>query len=358
MIKIILILIATIIIKSATPLLVFEDKESKWHFIDTDFKAYMIRDDIITYGGYSEGLHRVFLNIDNTAKWCFVNDSGEVVIKTKYDEVGDFYDGMSLVYNKTPTAKFTQKFGFINKKGEEVIPPTKYDAINFSEGKAYIMDRYKRGYINRRGEYVITLPDTIVGYRFSEGKASISTPSLKVGLIDSTGKQLINCNYDEPFLYKEGLSKASFNGKTGIIDSNYNLVVPIEYYEVKSYNQGRTFVSKRGKDNRHEWALVDKKGNFLTDHEYLQVRDFNQGLAAVQSMYNGWMWLDRNGDRFLNLYLRYLDNFYGDEELAWCSGTSEEGTFFGGFINKSGELLFLLGDYQNAFDLRANRQVY
>lgn len=44
--------------------------------------------------------------------------------------------------------------------------------------------------------------------------------------------------------------------------------------------------------------------------------------------------------------------------VAWCSGTSEEGKKFGGFINKNGQMEFILGQYENAWDLRTNREVY
>lgn len=308
---ILIILFFSMLINAANPLLVFKHPDGKWHFIDTDYKPYLIKDDIIKYAGYREGLHRAILNTSEGAKWCFFNDSGDILIQTDYDDVGEFYDGMSLVSINTPTSKFTQKFGFINIRGEEVLAPKKFDAIPFSEGKAYVMDRYSRGYINKDGKYVIKLADTLVGYRFSEGKASVSDPKYTVGLIDDKGKTLLNRIYDEPFLFSEGLSKSTFNGRTGVIDSNLNIVVPMEYYEVTEYHEGRAFISVRGEDNRHEWALFDKDGNSLTEHDYLNVRNFNGGLAAVQSKFKGWMWLDRDGNRYLNLQLDYVDNFMG-----------------------------------------------
>lgn len=49
------------------------------------------------------------------------------------------------------------KYGFVNKKGEEVVP-LKYDKVeSFSEGMAKVYKDGKYGFINKNGEFIIPM---------------------------------------------------------------------------------------------------------------------------------------------------------------------------------------------------------
>ena len=94
-------------------------------------------------GGYYEGLASVKLN----DKWGFIDKTGEEVIPIKYDVAWKFSESLARV-------KLNGKWGFINKTGEEVIP-LKYDEVeDFSEGFAKVKLNGKVFYINQKGEYV------------------------------------------------------------------------------------------------------------------------------------------------------------------------------------------------------------
>ena len=60
--------------------------------------------------------------------WGYRNqDTGDVVIETKYDEVGEFSDSFSSV-------RIGKKWGVINQKGKMIIKP-KFDSVGgLSEG--------------------------------------------------------------------------------------------------------------------------------------------------------------------------------------------------------------------------------
>ena len=93
-------------------------------------------------------------NNEGTTKSSTENDSivkltpEFVEAMNKYDEVYDFSNGLAKV-------KRNDKSGFINTKGEEVIPCV-YDYIeSFADGLALIAQDNKWGYINIKGEEVI-----------------------------------------------------------------------------------------------------------------------------------------------------------------------------------------------------------
>ena len=68
-----------------------------------------------------------------------------------YDELGPFNEGYAAV-------RRGKKWGYINTKGEEVIPCS-FDAADiFSEGLAAVSKSDKLAYINTKGEEVISSP--------------------------------------------------------------------------------------------------------------------------------------------------------------------------------------------------------
>ena len=116
--------------------------------------------------------------------------TGEVFAKAKYDEVGAFSEGLASVrigdYN-------TGKYGFINKKGQEVVKPkydvTRYHEVgNFSEGLARVEKDDKCGYINKKGKEVIKLKYSAAN-DFSEGIATVREGD-NWYIIDKKGKVL------------------------------------------------------------------------------------------------------------------------------------------------------------------------
>jgi hypothetical protein len=94
-------------------------------------------------GPYYEGLARVKME----KKWGFIDTTGNVVVKPKYNEVENFSDGLARVRTGT-------KWGLVDKSGNEVIKPT-FDAIyEFINGKAQVLLNGEKYYMNRQGQRV------------------------------------------------------------------------------------------------------------------------------------------------------------------------------------------------------------
>jgi hypothetical protein len=67
----------------------------------------------------------------------------------------------------------------------------------------------------------------------------------KWGLIDTTGKVIVKCIYNEIMMPREGLYAVKFdNNKYGFIDPNGKLRINYEYDEVKAFKNGLAIVSK------------------------------------------------------------------------------------------------------------------
>src|SRR5690606_36693569 len=91
----------------------------------------------------------------------FVNRKGEIIVPLKYNDTGDFSEGMAKVgmalkdelysYN---FHGFSGRYGFVDKTGKEVIPLIYDDATNFSDGKAKVFINQKYGLIDKTGAFV------------------------------------------------------------------------------------------------------------------------------------------------------------------------------------------------------------
>jgi hypothetical protein len=81
-------------------------------------------------------------------KYGYIDTTGRLVIKLKYDFADEFHDGLAAIEIKG-------KSGYINHKGELVIPTIYNNAFNFENGIAEVERNGKMFYIDTKGkEYI------------------------------------------------------------------------------------------------------------------------------------------------------------------------------------------------------------
>jgi hypothetical protein len=166
--------------------------------------------------------------------WVFFDKNGKPNrIKGQYDEVGDFSEGLCKV-------TYGDKFGFINIKGELMIPFLErgYESMgNFSDGFCWFSKGGKYGYIDRNGVEVIpaSLPyprDFIDGFAimFDEHCGGCS-----VDIYDKKGQKLpYQVKGEETWQY--GYRRIYDGGLVGLMDLNGVVTFPMEYYYIHPIN--------------------------------------------------------------------------------------------------------------------------
>ena len=131
-----------------------------------------------------------------TELYGMLSVSGDVVVAPKYEYL-DLFSAEGL-------ARFKDHglWGFVNEQGKEVIPAQYQDANNFSEGFAAVKVAGLYGFINVTGKMVIEPQFEGVQEGFLYDRCAVSDGK-KIGLIDLSGKRIVETQYVTLSLYCE-----------------------------------------------------------------------------------------------------------------------------------------------------------
>ena len=224
---------------------------------------------------FKEGLARVRSDEEN--KWGYIDKKGNVVIPLSFREADDFSDGFAKV--KVWNGK-DFKYGYIDKSGNVVIP-AKYDFMSedFSEGMAKVEIDDKYGFIDKSGNLIVptkyknSFPDG-----FTEGLAAVEKGK-KYGFIDKNGVEIIPLKYRQAGEFSEGLAYVALEDKWGFIDKTGTEVIPIIYQVCWSFKNGLATVKLNDK-----WGCIDKTGKVVIPIKYGAEKNplqFENGFATI-----------------------------------------------------------------------------
>ncbi|MCL2767785.1 MAG: WG repeat-containing protein [Synergistaceae bacterium] len=185
-----------------------------------------------------------------SGQWGFIDHKGEFVIPPKYDNAGDFKDsgdGMSLA-----PVKVGGVWGFVDKKGRELIMPNFDYAWNFAGEFAAVMIEGSVGYINKTGLYVIN-PQFIHAGALHNGRAPVRVGD-KTGYINDKGRMVIPAIYHNGGEFNDGLAPVATDSRWGYINVNGNIVIPPLYDNARPFSEGLAAVEQDGL-----WGYINYK---------------------------------------------------------------------------------------------------
>lgn len=138
---------------------------------------------------FKDGMAGIRLN----SCWGFIDERLRIIVPPRYGTLTNcFSEGLAAVCE--PQGVYGL-FGYINKRGQEVIP-LKYDlAYNFHEGLAVVMQGEKCGVINKKDQVVIDFSyDTLSS---CVGGTFIYIYKNEVGVLDKLGGKIISKESDD-----------------------------------------------------------------------------------------------------------------------------------------------------------------
>lgn len=306
----------------------------------------------------TENDYRYIIEVND--KYGYINKKGEEVIKPQYNYAGEFSEGVAPVCNNIDDEGH-QKCGYIDingnevdKKESEVPNSSEFSEIgDFHEGLAYACKSIKEyqkqcGYINKKGEIIIPLK---YGYAsdFSDGLASVAQFDKngkkllnESGYIDKTGKLILKGDYFYDFSdnLAPDISCSKYFDKTGKTIVDISEIGNSSIDGVCSYfNDGLLLI--RLKNNY--FGYLNKKGALAIktiartkeDYSPLGLR-FTEDLTYIE-INNKWGFIDKTGKIIIKP--RFTRDFDGDifEDMQFKNGLArvKENNQYG-YINKNG----------------------
>jgi hypothetical protein len=217
------------------------------------------------------------------------------------------------------------RIGFIDRAGKWVIQPMfDYNMTSFHDGLALVevenpptdpqahpdfTDDYDRFFVDRTGQ-VVPIPSIDEKGKkfrfgaFGEGLAVIYQND-KSGYINRQGKVVIpvELGYAQPFSEGLALVKPPANaagvGVYVYIDPGGKIVLPLK--GLLAYAGGRDGDFREGLapvakevEGKRKWGFIGHDGQFVIEPQFNDVRGFSEGLAAV-SVGAQWGYIDRTG---------------------------------------------------------------
>src|ERR1051326_527970 len=266
-------------------------------------------------------------NSDGTSRMAYIDKSGNVQFQGNFDLAGIFVDGMGLVRQQG-------KFGFIDMKGQMVVPPQFDGAHPFYHGLAAVKlccgatttSNDQWGFIGHDGKYVINPQFQAVGdFISSVAPAKVDG---KWGLIDKSGKMVVPATFSFIANFSESLAPAGDDRRYGFIGKDGKFVIPAQFEFESVFREGLAWVRSGGKT-----GYIDRSGKMVISPQFDSATNFRHGFAVV-SMGGKSGIIDKDGKFLLNPgQLALTKDEIGDDELP---AKNETGW---GYIDHTGKWL-------------------
>lgn len=321
-------------------------KKKRWvHLIAILFLVIGIIGGIYGIHSYFSGEYIAFA-IDKNGKYVLINERGKSINDDKYDYTIGFSGGdnkVAVVATKRDSTMGDEESELTNyscklidKRGKVIADLSEYDKVGFwtgfseqglmsvarqsgvdSEGKP----KYEWGFVDTRGKEVIScqyddgrILDYYMGSEWSEKGWIVVRRDGKCGVIDEKGRVIVpfaeqEFNYD---LGMEDLIAVKQDGGCGYVNNKGEIMIPFIYEDAGNFSEnGLAAVEK---DDL--WGYIDRDGDIVIPFQFEDAEEFaSNGLAAVELPNgSGFGYIDEEGD--LVIY---------DESYSRCEKFDEYG---------------------------------
>jgi len=318
-------------------------------------------------------------------KYGYINHKGRIVVEPMYYYASPFENGTGWIDTQSDHLDFgdTYKVYFVNAQGHKIlslelhkvsigrretgalskgfvkveIPSEGYQyygmdgkpaftnvykrALDFSHGLAAVQINDKWGYINRKGEMVISDSFDFAGRFFSDNNAVVLSEK-KWGVIDRSGQFLVVPKYkmlyeatDTPFLL--AFLPEEEKNPWRYIDIHDRQIFSETFKGAGCFQEGLACV----RDDNRKYGFINTKGNLVIPYLFDDALGFSEGLACVK-IDGLWGYINRSGKIVISPQFGWADSFRGSlaEVKIGGSGAYVEAGEEYGYINKAGRFVW------------------
>lgn len=279
--------------------------------------------------------------------WHIIDRQGNFILDQGYG-VG-MYQQLCLSDNLAMSIT-NQKIGFIDFKGNQIIP-NKFDAAHcFAFGYAPVAVGSKWGIIDRKGEFIVEPAYDYAGGFGPEALAGLLKDN-RIGFVDTTGSLVIPFKYfwarpwsttpDYPFFINNRISvivadneEDMQNGKAGCLNTKGELVIPAIFDFISYFENGNATAKKDGR-----LVLIDTMGNIVQQFPETVQSIYLSGNHAIIHGSDGRTGLmKKNGEIILEPKYNGIDPF--SDGFAAVQIEGDELGVKSAFIDTTGRFVF------------------
>lgn len=354
-------------------------KNGKWGFIDKTG----VQVTPCIYDQIGNHFENGMMEAVRDGKHGFVDSLGKEAIPCKWDDVWGFEDGLAII----ALSRFR---GLIDSLGNMIVSPYGcYDEVHYDKDNGvavvkqngkwglvvppavnvhsyYMYDNYIRfdinnckfakverdgkwGFLDKRSNEVVPCVYDDVGSFIGDGMVKVFRGN-KCGFVDiETGMETIQCIYDYPDEFSEGLAYVGFGH---YIDKSGNVAILGSFEYGMGFSGGLAAVVKDSK-----WGYIDKTGKEVIPFMYREAMPFWAGKAAVKQGHL-WGFIDKTGKEVVPP--TYNDLFF------WGDGYSVKFNGKYGYLDSLGneavpciydDIVFLSESYKGVAQVSRNGKI-
>ncbi len=267
--------------------------------------------------GFIGGYAKVGKSHENDFLYTFIDSEGNQLGDFEYVKTGNFVNGMVWVQTEKKGL-----YGYMNSKGELVIPTVLQNNYNFNDGLmpivndkiksgSWTINRNRRknnrdlyGYINVEGDTVIAMDYRYAG-NFSNGLAPVIDQNGRAYFINPQGEKVLDGEYDNADEFLGAYAPVSVDGKWGMIDRSGNFVletkfddamaIEMEYnvfveederdYPTLYHTPNKLFAmaQSKGRSDR-DFGLANEAGEWVLQPDFFLIKAMNQKYIKVYKL--------------------------------------------------------------------------
>lgn len=198
--------------------------------------------------------NRAIVSIDN--KCGLIDRSGKFVVEPEYAFMFNLGDGFFQTKDEEGIT------GVVDTAGKEILPPVFEEVFHLQKNFFSVEQNMMTGCYHVSGKEIYP-PVSWHSIYFFDGRSEVTGKDGKYGIIDTTGRFLLQPLFDSIGIFFKGYATVVQNGKYGAIDSTFKIVVTPKFTELRPFLNGLAVYRERSK-----YGYVDTKGNVVIDAKF------------------------------------------------------------------------------------------
>jgi predicted alpha/beta superfamily hydrolase len=300
-------------------------------------------------------------------KWGFIDKTGNQITPIKYSFIADFNRG-GFAY-----CTYNGKYGWLNSKGVEIVPTIYTSTSSFTTGYFKMFTGDSVLFFDTLGNKITQ--EAVQNMSNARGEFTLIKTGEKYGLKDESGKIITKRLYNSINQFRDDYAVVSIDNKYGVIDKNGNEVIPLIYNNITGiYDNVAIFLlndkygimdisgkilvqPSYGQMARYhndlflatlnsQKSIIDKNGNEIVQADkYSSIEFVSEGLAKV-GLNGKYGFIDTVGNEVIPLQYEETDFF--EDGLAGITINNKQG-----FIDKTGKIViqpkygYIDGSFEN-----------